>query len=163
MKLLAKEYEGRKVRRVYDPARTPLQRLPLSGVLPDAQQHELKAVVRALDPLRLFQQLRQLQQAFFRCAVGHSLTGQATPISPLLVFAAERCTTGLVLSQGTEPSPTQYGCQELSKDPSVLDWRRTSKDPFVGQWEQIFSWMQADPARTSGEIFRALQALSSGR
>ena len=102
MKLLAKEYEGRKMRRVYDPARTPLQRLLLSGVLPDAQQHELKAVVRALDPLRLFQQLRRLQQAFFSCAVGHSLTGQATPTSPLLVFAAERCTTGLVLSQGTE-------------------------------------------------------------
>ncbi|HEY6405847.1 MAG TPA: hypothetical protein VIY29_00110 [Ktedonobacteraceae bacterium] len=34
MKLLSKQREGKKVRYVYDPAKTPLQRLLLSGVLP---------------------------------------------------------------------------------------------------------------------------------
>src|SRR5450432_1587483 len=92
MKLLAKECEGRKMRRIYDPAKTPLQRLLLSDVLPVSQQCELRAVARALDPLRLFQQLQHLQHAIFRCAVGCSLMGQA---SPLLVFASEQCTTGL--------------------------------------------------------------------
>ena len=33
MKLLSKQREGKKVRYVYDPAKTPLQRLLLSGVL----------------------------------------------------------------------------------------------------------------------------------
>jgi len=37
MKLLAKQRDGKKVRCVYDPAKTPLQRLLLSGVLPGQQ------------------------------------------------------------------------------------------------------------------------------
>lgn len=167
MKLQSKAYEGRKVRRVYDPARTPLQRLLLSGVLPASQQHELRAVAKALDPLRLFQQLRHLQQAVFRYAAGCFPTSQTTPSSPLLVFAAERCTTGFLLPKGTEPdaegSSPQHGCQKSAESISVLNWRRTCKDPFVGQWEKILSWMQADPTRTSGDIFRELQAVFPGR
>jgi Integrase core domain len=167
MKLRAKDYEGRKVRRVYDPAKTPLQRLLLSGVLPASEQHELRSVVRALDPLHLFQLLQQLQQAVFRCAVGRFSTSQTTPPSPLLVFVAGRCTAGLVLSLETEPgpggSPLQRDCQESLENTSVLNWRRTCKDPFVGQWEQILSWLQGDPTRTSGDIFRSLQALFPGR
>jgi hypothetical protein len=71
MKLLSKQREGKKVHCVYDPAKTPIQRLLLTGVLP-AQKQELLEVTRALDPIRLFQQVEQLQQAIFRCAVGRS-------------------------------------------------------------------------------------------
>jgi site-specific recombinase XerD len=166
MKLLAKECEGRKVRRISDPAKTPLQRLLLSGVLPVSQQCELRAVARTLDPLRLFQQLQQLQHAIFRCAVGCSLMGQEGSASPLLVFASEQCTTGLPVPKGAEAtagSPLQHRCQESLEDASVLTWRRTCKDPFVGQWEQILSWMQADPTRTSGDILREFQVLFPGR
>ena len=38
MKLLSKQRDGKKVRYVYDPAKTPLQRLLLSGVLPAQKQ-----------------------------------------------------------------------------------------------------------------------------
>jgi hypothetical protein len=72
MKLLSKQRDGKKVRYVYDPAKTPLQRLFLSGVLPEQKQQELTEVAQALDPIRLFQQLEQLQQAVFRCAVNCS-------------------------------------------------------------------------------------------
>jgi len=44
----------------------------------------------------------------------------------------------------------------------VLNWRRTSNDPFAGQWEQIPTWIQANPTRSSGDIFRELQSLSPG-
>src|SRR5438445_10402278 len=70
MKLLAKQREGKKVRFVYDPAKTPLQRLLLSGVLSAEMQQELTEVAQALDPIRLLHQLEQLQQTVFRCAVG---------------------------------------------------------------------------------------------
>src|ERR1700680_1440457 len=69
MKLLSKQRDGKKVRYVYDPAKTPLQRLLLSGILPAEKQRELNAVAQSLDPLRLFHQLFQLQKAVFRCAV----------------------------------------------------------------------------------------------
>jgi len=38
---------------VYDPAKTPLQRVLLSGVLPAQKQQELTEVAQALDPIRL--------------------------------------------------------------------------------------------------------------
>jgi hypothetical protein len=59
--LLSKQREWKKVRCVYDTAKTPLQRLPQSGVLPAQEQLELTQVAQALDPIRLFQQLEQLQ------------------------------------------------------------------------------------------------------
>ena len=45
----------------------------------------------------------------------------------------------------------------------VLGWRRTQKNPFEGEWEQIFSWLVVNPERSSGDIFRELQRLSPGR
>ena len=72
MKLLSKVRDGKKVRRVYDPAKTPLQRLHLSGILSDQKQQELLEVANALDPIRLFQQVALLQQAVFRSAANYS-------------------------------------------------------------------------------------------
>src|SRR5438105_10243069 len=72
MKLLSKQREGKKMRSVYDPAKTPLQRLLQSGVLPAQKQQELTEVAEILDPIGLLNQLEQLQQAVFRCAVGCS-------------------------------------------------------------------------------------------
>src|SRR5207249_8438047 len=66
MKLLSKQRDGKKVRYVYDSAKTPLQRLFLSGVLPAEMQQELTEVAQALDPICLFRQLEQLQHAVFR-------------------------------------------------------------------------------------------------
>jgi hypothetical protein len=54
-----------------------------------------------------------------------------------------------------------YHEQERRK--RVLGWRRTQKDPFEGEWEQIMSWLLANPERSSGDIFRELQRLSPGR
>ncbi len=53
--------------------------------------------------------------------------------------------------------------QEQERRKRVLGWRRTHKDPFEGEWEQIFSWLMANPERSSGDIFRELQHCSPGR
>jgi hypothetical protein len=91
MKLQAKQRDGKKVRYVYESAKTPLQRLLLSGVLPAQKQQELLEVAHALDPMRLFQQVEQLPQAIFRCAVGCS------PFQGLTIFgppsAQQECNT----------------------------------------------------------------------
>jgi hypothetical protein len=60
MKLQTKLREGRKVRRTYDQAQTPMQRLVASGALPANKQHELLRITEALDPLRLLQQLEHV-------------------------------------------------------------------------------------------------------
>src|SRR5437016_6386367 len=165
MKLLSKQREGKKVRYVYDSAKTPLQRLLQSGVLSAQKQQELLEVAHALDPIRLFEQLEQLQQAVFRCATSCSPFVPSLSSAPLRVFSVERSSAANVPDERSVPNPvvfhTLYREQERRK--RVLGWRRTHKDPFEGEWEQIFSWLIANPERSSGDIFRELQRRSPGR
>ncbi len=133
MKLQSKQREGEKVRCVYDPVKTPLQRVLLSGVLPVHKQQELIKVAQALDPLRLFQQLEQLQQAVFRCAVSCSPCVPNTPSAPIRVFSVEYCTAGTLPAEGSVPDPaagfrTLYREQERRK--RILGWRLPRKTPL---------------------------------
>jgi hypothetical protein len=166
MKLQAKQRDGKKVRYVYDSVKTPLQRLLLSGVLPAKNQQELIEVAHALNPIRLFQQLEQLQQAVFRCAGSCSPFVPSPSSASIHVFSVERCTPGNVPAERSVPDPaagfhTLYREQERRK--RVLGWRRTHKDLFEGEWEQITSWVIANPERSSWDIFRELQRRSPGR
>ena len=166
MKLLAKQRAGKKVRYVYDPAKTPLQRLLQSGVLTVEIQQELTEVVQALDPIRLLHQLEQVQQAVFRCAVGCAPVISPIPSAPIRVFSLQDCSARALPAEGHAPDleaglETFYHEQERRK--RVLGWRHTHKDPFEGEWEQIFSWLVANPERSSGDIFRELQRRSPGR
>ena len=166
MKLLSKQREGKKVRYVYDPAKTPLQRLLLSGVLPAQKQQELTEVAHALDPVRLFQQLELLQQAVFRCAVSIPSLFSTTSFEPVRVFSVEYCTMGNVDAERSAPDPaaglhTLYHGRSEENASWAGDVRR--QDPFGGEWEQIMSWLVANPERSSGDIFRELQQRSPGR
>jgi hypothetical protein len=105
MKLQSKQRDGKNVRRVYDAAKTPLQRLLLSGALPAQKQQELIEVAHALDPIRLLHQLEQLQQAVFRCAVGYS-PFLSSPLSDSLhVFSVEQCTAGKLPAERGASAP----------------------------------------------------------
>ncbi len=160
MKLVSKQIEGRKIRRIYDAAKTPLQRVLLSGTLSSSQQKELRAIGKALDPFRLFQQVEQLQQATFRCQAGRSTISQPMTAPELLPFEIAAGAAELIPPEGSVIDELSHEGQESAK---VLGWKRTSKDPFAGQWEQILAWVQANPTRSSGDILRELQSLFPGR
>ena len=144
MKLVSTQVEGRRRRRIYDVAKTPSQRVLLSGVLSPSQQQELRAIGNAFDPLRLFQQVEQLQQATFRCEAGRSSINHPVPTPSLVPFDLAGCAGELVLEAKRAVDGRPHERQE---DAEVLSWRRTSKDPFTGQWEQILTWVQANPTR----------------
>jgi hypothetical protein len=63
LKLQTKHREGSRVRRTYDVARTPFQRVIASGVLDGPIQDRLDGVAAALDPIRLLRQIQTLQDA----------------------------------------------------------------------------------------------------
>jgi len=90
MKLQTKQREGSKVRRTYDQAQTPMQRLLASGALSPKKQQELLRITEALDPLRLLHQLEHLQKALWRHAVTSS-SESSVPASPLS-FSVKQCT-----------------------------------------------------------------------
>jgi hypothetical protein len=166
MKLVSKQRQGKKVRYVYDSAKTPLQRLLLSGVLSAEMQQELLEVAHALDPIRLLHQLEQLQQAVFRCAVGCSPFLSSPLSDPLHVYSVEQCTAGKLPDEGGFPNPAA-GLESLYREQErrkrALGWRRTHKDPFEGEWEHILTWLVVNPEWSSGDIFRELQHRSPGR
>jgi hypothetical protein len=123
-------------------------------------------VAHALDSICLLEQVKQLQQAIFRCAVGCSPFLSSLPSAPLHVFSVAQCIAGTFPLEGRVPGPvagleTLYREQERRK--RVLGWWRTHKDPFAGEWEQIVSWLVANPERSSGGIFRELQRRFPGR
>ncbi|MEE8469862.1 MAG: hypothetical protein V3S51_00865, partial [Dehalococcoidia bacterium] len=59
MKLVAKSRNGSKVRKIYDKARTPYQRLVEAGILTEAKQHELAAIYHGLNPVLLLSQINE--------------------------------------------------------------------------------------------------------
>jgi len=130
MKLLSKQRNGKKISFCYDPAKTPLQRLQLSGVLPVVTQQELNVVVQALDPVLLLEQVQHLQQALFRCAAEVPPFISPAAVVPIRVFVVEQCTMGGVpakegISDLSRGLPALYQQQEKRK--RVLGWRRTHK------------------------------------
>ena len=57
MKLIGKTRQGAKVRKVYDEAQTPYQRLFKSGALTQAKKAQLVAIYQGLNPVHLFKQI----------------------------------------------------------------------------------------------------------
>ena len=82
------------------------------------------------------------------------------PTPELLSFDLAGCSSEIDLPAARDAKELPQEEYELA---GVLDLRRTSKGPFVGQWEQILAWVQANPTRSSGDILRELQGLFPGR
>jgi len=166
MKLQTKQREGSKVRRTYDQAQTPMQRLLASDAVPPNKQQELLRVTQALDPLRLLQQLEQLQKAFFQHAVKPGAASLSQEGSSTLPFSVKLVTSEQVPADGipgTAPSLLKKERRRrYQRSGRPHNWR-TRKDPFEGEWEQISSWLLANPELTGVDIFHKLEQLFPGR
>ncbi len=163
MKLQTKQREGSKVRRTYDQAQTPMQRLLASGAVAQHKQLELRRVIQALDPLRLLHQLEHLQKALWRHAITSSSENQEST-SPLQ-FSVQLVSSEKVPANGIPGTPPSLLKRARRKKYQTSgrphDWR-TRKDPFEGEWEQITSWLLANPELTGVDIFHKLEQLSPG-
>jgi hypothetical protein len=68
MKLVSKTRKGARVHKVYDTAKTPYQRLLESGMLTPAQQVEMAATYRGLNPVLLLSQLNAHLEQLWKLA-----------------------------------------------------------------------------------------------
>jgi hypothetical protein len=70
MKLQSKERLGSKVKKSYDTARTPYQRVLESEQVTQESKDRLQAQYRTLNPVALLRQIEQLQASLWKLAVG---------------------------------------------------------------------------------------------
>ena len=90
LKLQAKVLRGEQVRRVYDAARTPLQRLLASGVLSEDRQRDLREWVRQIDPLALSERLDAQRYALLCGADGRAWHQPDLPFGWSVPFLCQR-------------------------------------------------------------------------
>jgi hypothetical protein len=178
LKQQAKRREGSRVRKTYDPAQTPLQRLLASGELPAATRAHLTQVAAALDPVRLLAQVRALQEALWRHAVHRTGPGEATVVALVTGPAVRFDATGCLAAGSTATSDDPVALRPPSAEVVAADRRRryrrtgaprgprtyrTRPDPFAAVREELHRRFLASPDRTAKQLFQDLQASYPGQ
>ena len=80
MKLKSKERYGARVKKQYDTARTPYQRLLESSYIKEETKQQLRARYRLLNPAQLKRQIERLQQKLLATAVSTTSTRKRSPV-----------------------------------------------------------------------------------
>jgi len=168
MKLRTKTRTGSRVRRTYGPAQTPFQRVLASGVLDLSNERRLKAIYRALDPVRLLRQLETLQEALWRHAMFR--TRGSAPTGGLLALRFDLGTCGAGTDEATAETivrlrqdgtpKRKYRRTQKSKGPRTY---RSRPDPFAAVWDEVCRWLTTQPERNGRSVFDELQHRYPGR
>jgi len=167
MKLRAKQRDGSRTRRHYDPAQTPYRRLLARDLLAPETLERLAALAHTLDPVRLLQQIETLLEALWRHAVflvpGGAVTAEPTAQAAPVTFQRTQSAgpNGYLEAGARAEYPTRrYRRTQRQQGPR---WWRTRPDPFAAVWDEVAAWLAASPERTAKSIFVALQQCYPGQ
>ncbi len=155
LKLQAKVPKGEQIRRVYDAAQTPLQRLLASGVLLETRQRELRGRVEQVDPLALSEHLDVLRHSLLRGAHTTAADGEGEFVLPLLRFSLLACTSEPLPVPEEGLAQVVHQEESVSRD-EILNWSRTTHDPFAGAWEELLALVKAHPEWSSTQILQEI-------
>ena len=171
LKLQAKQRDGSRVRRRYDVARTPFQRVVMSGVLDPTVGTRLETIRHALDPVRLLRQIQTLQDALWRHAILPPSAMAAQPTPNAVHFDVDACSTtpdgegeAAAVETGTG-NATDQRRRRYHRTPRKLGPRRyrTRPDPFAAVWDEVRRELEVQPGRTAKAVFQALQGRYPGQ
>jgi hypothetical protein len=151
-KLAAKTRVGAHVRKRYHLPQTPCQRLLASDAIPAEVKAKLRETETQLDPLRLLEDIRQMQSHLV-ALVDH---GEAFTPSP-----AGRDLTGFLAGLSTAWRLGEARPTHRTKPKAVRYWR-SRIDPFESAWPQLLVWLDASPDQTSHELFDRLRRMHPG-
>jgi hypothetical protein len=147
-KLAEKKRVGARVSKRYHAPETPSARLLASDSVEPAMKERLRAVLATLDPLRLLDEIRTVQQHLASLAAG-----ETTHVLPHRDADLERFLKSLGEAwRGGEVRPTHRTPEKPARH-----WR-TRADPFETTWPLIVTWLEMEPDRTAKELLERLQA-----
>jgi hypothetical protein len=151
-KLAAKARDGAKVTKRYHPPATPCERLMADARTSEEVRRRLESLRATLDPVRLLQQIGAAQQELVGLADAPAIGDVAPPTAPTL----EQFLSGLRTAwREGEVRPTS------APKPKAKRLRRRP-DPFVAVAAKLREWFEAEPWRTSRELFERLQSEHPG-
>ena len=159
LKLKEKRPTGKTVQRIYLPAQTPFERLCAAAVLSDDVRRQLDRIFLALDPVRLLNQIGQLQTALWAQAVIRDAptTNQAQLLPVRFVAEAGGSGDAPPLTALVPPLLLHQKRAYRRRQPALPRWWQTRLDPFATVWAEIEQWLEADPTRTGKSLFQELQ------
>lgn len=168
MKLHIKHREGAKVQRIYDPAKTPFHRLLAKDVLNEEKQNYLKNVFESLDPIRLLQQIRNIQDSLWKHCV--PVLSESLKVEDPLMFDSNKCISTKpasldsmavdFMNKSMENEKRKY---RRTKKPRAPHTWRTRENPFEKIWNEVCMWLEEQPELTAKSIFEDLQQQYPGK
>ena len=165
MKLVSKERVGAKVRKKYDKAQTPYQRVLTSSTVDAESKEALREQMLKLDPVLLFKQIEGLQEIFWKhawkrgaslepiCAVTETM--KATIDNPTIE----------VTQSAPLPSAQPRRYRKTDKPRKKMEPRKwkTREDVFASVTSEIKAALQKDPGRPATSILKDLQVAHPGQ
>lgn len=153
MKLLSKERDGAKVKKKYDRARTPYQRLQQSSAVSSADKAQLKAQYETLNAITLFEEIQKLQDELWVYAWKKGM--QSTPPEDICALT--------LLSPVQPTTKRQYRKSGKPRKKSEPRTWRTRNDVFETVTDEIHQMLAADPALPATSILEELQKRHPGK
>lgn len=159
MKLLSKERVGAKVKKKYDKAKTPYQRVLASASVDEESKDELRRQMMELNPILLFQQVERLQDIFWKHAWKRSSSlEQACEVTEGLI-AITAAADAKAATENPLPTATQRKYRVSGKPRKTLAPRtwKTKKDVFESVASEIEDLLRKDPATAATSILKELK------
>jgi hypothetical protein len=151
-KLAGKARDGVKIKKKYHSPATPFQRLLADTRTSEDARSRANAIYATLDPVMLLKEIRAAQEHLVEIA-DHPATADATARTTPTI---EQFLSGLRTAwQEREVRPT-------NKPKAKAPRGRRRPDPFVAVTERVREWFEAEPWRTSRELFERLQSERPG-
>lgn len=179
MKLLTKTRVGSRIRKSYDQAQTPYQRLQAAAGVPAAVKDKLKAQFMSLDPVQLLLDIRALQDELWAYAYVERTTSLSVPVSkngtgPAVILEKRMAQSGYghngtaadhkdhspisLQTQETDEAKRRYRRSKRQRRPyQGSRWWRTRTDPFAEVWPEAEQQLAQTPDLSAKALFARLQ------
>ena len=151
-KLAAKARDGAQIRKKYYPPAMPFQRLLADTRISEDVRGRVNTIDATLDPVLLLKDIRAAQEHLVEIADRPATVEAAAPSAPTI----EQFLSGLRTAwQEGEVRPT-------NKPKAKAPRGRRRPDPLARVTELLREWFEAEPWRTSRELFERLQEAHPG-
>ena len=151
-KLAAKARDGAQIRKKYHPPATPFQRLLADTRISEDVRGRVNTIYATLDPVLLLKDIRAAQEHLVEIADRPATVEAAAPSAPTI----EQFLSGLRTAwQEGEVRPT-------NKPKAKAPRGRRRPDPLARVTELLRESFEAEPWRTSRELFERLQEAHPG-